>query len=134
MMRAFGGGFDVDGLCLKGAEVAHIERLGSARVMRVPVENKPFLERLAAYRRALGRQLAGDSYDVVWCADLFSGAVCASYKEAQGFSLLVDVSDLPSESFARLYEVDPTDKKLRAEWAASEKAALRSATVVVASS
>ena len=102
MMGAFGSGFDVDGLCLKGPEVAHIERLGSARVMRVPVESKPFLERLAAYRRALGRQLSGDHYDVVWCADLFSGAVAASYKEAHGFSLVVDVDGIPSESFARL--------------------------------
>ncbi len=134
MMGAFGAGFDVDGLCLKGPEGAHIERLGSVRVMRVPVDNKPFLERLAAYRRALARQLAGDHYDVVWCAELFSGAVAASYQQAHGFSLLVDVDDVPSQSFARLYEVDPTDKQLRAEWAAGEKAALRGATVVLAPS
>lgn len=134
MMRAFGGGFDVDGLCLKGPEAAHIERLGAVRVMRVPVENKPFLERLAVFQRALGRQLAGDRYDIVWCADLFSAGMVAPYQEAQGFTLLVDVGDVPSESFARRYDVDAGDKKRRVEWSQGEQGALRKAAWVLAPS
>jgi hypothetical protein len=134
LLGAFSDDFDVDGMTLKGPDLAHIQRLGTARLMRVPIEGKAFLERLASYRRALQRQLSGDRYDLVYCADLFSAAVASAFRETQGFALVVEVTDFPSESFHQRWPVDPDDNKLRAEWQQSERLALRNATHVIAQS
>ena len=92
------GNKEVDALSLKGREAAHIQRLGGARMMRVPnTSGKPFLERLSTYQRALQRQLAGEPYELVWCADLFSAAVVAqSLKEKT--PIVVEISEVPSQT------------------------------------
>jgi glycosyltransferase involved in cell wall biosynthesis len=134
LLSAFSDDFAVDGMTLKGPDLAHIQRLGAARLMRVPIEGKPFLERLASYRRALQRQLSGDEYDLVYCADLFSAAVASAFRESQGFALVVEVTDFPSESFHLRWPVDPDNKRLRAEWREAERHALRHASHVIATS
>lgn len=134
LISAFSDEFEVDALSLKGPELHHIQRVGSARMMRVPVEGKPFTERLAAYQRALTRQLSSDSYQLVYCADIFSAQVVSAFRESQGFALLVEVSDLPSVSFAQRYPVRADDKRLKGQWKEAERQAFRGATRVIAPS
>ena len=44
---------EMDALAIKGTQAAHIQRLGGARMMRVPnTSGKPLLERLSTYTRA----------------------------------------------------------------------------------
>ena len=127
-------GLALDALSLKGDDLSHIERLGVARMMRVPVAGKPFLEKLAVYQRALHRQISADAYRLVWCGDLFSAAVAAELKAKKGYSLFVEAPELPSSSFARRWPVDPDDEALQKKWRDAERAALKAATRVIAPS
>lgn len=124
-LRVFGTK-DMDALSLKGREAAHIQRLGGARMMRVPnTAGKPFLEKLSTYQRALQRQLAGEAYDLVWCADLFSAAAVAPMLKGAA-SLLIEITEVPSQS--RLLTGD--DVELKKRWRDGERAAVRAATKV----
>src|SRR5688572_27895133 len=85
------GSKEVDALSLKGTKDAHIQRLGGARMMRVPnTLGRPFLERLSTYQRALQRQIAGEQYELIWCADLFSASIAAQHV-ARGVPLVVEI-------------------------------------------
>jgi hypothetical protein len=100
-------GLDVDALCLKGEEQAHIQRLGVARMMRVPSPSPAPEERLGAFRRALTRQLDAECYDLVWCADLASALVAAAFKEAQRFVLVVEPTGiLPGKGHLRSAQLE----------------------------
>lgn len=134
LVSVFSDDFDVDGMTLKGKDLAHIQRLGTARMMRVPVDGKPFLDRLSSFQRALQRQLTGDSYQLVYCADIFSAHIAAAFKESRGYALVVEVNDLPAESFTRGYPIDQPTPALRATWKDIERQALRAADVVIAPS
>lgn len=134
LVSVFSDDFDVDGITLKGKDLAHIQRLGTARMMRVPVDGKPFLERLSSFQRALQRQLTGDSYQLVYCADIFSAQIAAAFKESRGYALVVEVNDLPAESFTRGYPIDQPTNALRSTWKDIERQALRAADVVIAPS
>ena len=125
------GNKEVDALTLKGREAAHIQRLGGARMMRVPnTAGKPFLERLSTYQRALQRQLAGDQYDLVWCADLFSASVVAtSVKEK--IPIVVEIAEVPSQSLAGRTLVGEDTAAVQKRWREQERAAIRAATKVL---
>ncbi|MBN2359053.1 MAG: glycosyltransferase family 4 protein [Deltaproteobacteria bacterium] len=90
---------EVDAMTLKGEELAHIQRFGAARLMRVPTAEKEPTERVAAFQRAVARQLDNDSYDLVYCADLFSASTAVSANSLGNEVLLIDLFDLPSVSF-----------------------------------
>ncbi len=136
LLLGFSEDVDFDALTLKGASLTHIQRVGSARMMRVPVPEAgrgdsatAFRERLAAFRRALVRQLENDRYDVVFCLDLFSASTAAPLlREAQ---LVVDVADVPSLSFATRWPVADNDDTTRQAWDTAEKTALRAARLVM---
>ena len=69
---------EMDALSLKGRSAVHLQRFGGARMMRVPnTEGRPLPEGLATYQRALQRQMNGENYHLVWCADLESAASVA---------------------------------------------------------
>lgn len=123
---------EVDALCLKGKKDAHIQRYGGARMMRVPnTIDKPFLERLSTYQRALQRQLkGGDSYDLVWCADLFSASAAAPLVP-KGTPLFVEIAEVPSLLSAARALVGDSAEEHSAKWLQQEKTAIRAATRVV---
>lgn len=123
---------EVDALCLKGKKDAHIQRYGGARMMRVPnTIDKPFLERLSTYQRALQRQLkGGDSYDLVWCADLFSASAAATLLP-KGTSLVVEIAEVPSLLSSARALVGDSAEEQSAKWLQQEKAAIRAAARVV---
>lgn len=134
MLLAYSSGFEVDALSLKGPNLTHIQRVGAARMMRVPVPvaadpHTAFRERLGAFRRALLRQLDNEPYDIVLCLDLFSAAAAVpSLGPAQ---LVVEVADVPSQSFARRYPVAADDLDTKKEWELGERAAFRAATAIL---
>ena len=142
VLLAFSGDLDVDALSLKGKNLTHIQRVGAARMLRVPVPapqpgdgtaaHAVFLERLATFKRALLRQLDNDGYDVVICLDLFAAAaVLPSLGRAR---LVIEVSELPSVGYDARFPVSGLDKDTRIEWELGERAALKAAALVVAPS
>ncbi len=134
MLLAYSSGFEVDALSLKGQNLTHIQRVGAARMMRVPVPvatdpHTAFRERLGAFRRALLRQLDNEPYDIVLCLDLFSAA--AALPSLGPAQLVVEVADVPSQSFARRYPVAADDLDTKKEWELGERAAFRAATAIL---
>ena len=141
LLLALANEVEFDALTLKGAAMTHIQRVGAARMMRVPV---PVLdvgagagvdapaavrERLATFRRAVTRQLDAERYDVVLCLDLFAAAVAVpSLRDAK---LVIDVVDVPSSSFSTRWPVAAGDDALRQQWEAAEKTALRAARLLM---
>lgn len=123
---------EADALCLKGKKDAHIQRYGGARMMRVPnTIDKPFLERLSTYQRALQRQLkGGDTYELVWCADLFSASAAAPHLP-KGTPLVVEIAEVPSLLASARALVGDSAEEQSAKWLQQEKAAIRAATRVI---
>lgn len=103
-------------------------------MLRVPMGQKSFIGGLGAYQRALTRQLEGDVYDLVYCADLFSAEIAAKFKERQGFTLHVEVDDFPAVSFAKRYHIDASDAALRKTWKSVQRRGLRAADKIIAMS
>lgn len=134
LISAFSDELEVDALTLKGEDLGHIQRLGTARMLRVPMGQKSFIGGLGAYQRALTRQLEGDVYDLVYCADLFSAEIAAKFKERQGFTLHVEVDDFPAVSFAKRYHIDASDAALRKTWKSVQRRGLRAADKIIAMS
>jgi glycosyltransferase involved in cell wall biosynthesis len=142
LLLGFSQRADVDALSLKSKHLAHIQRVGAARMLRVPVPELrsgevgalgvSFLERLSVYRRALTRQLDNEHYDLVYALDLWSAA--AAVRPLGGGRLVVDVADLPSRSWDARWLINPVDATTRAEWAQAERAALKAAALIVAPS
>ncbi len=139
LLMGFSGGLDVDALTLKADHLTHIQRVGAARMLRVPVPTAPagevsfarapFAERLGAFRRAVARQLDADAYAVVLCLDLFSaGAVAPLLGRSK---LVVEVVDVPSLSFEKRWPVDVDDALSKSEWESAERAALAASTLVL---
>jgi len=142
LLLAFSGGLDLDALSLKGRNLTHIQRVGAARMLRVPVTEpvagdgtaarSAFNERLAAFRRALTRQLDNDAYDVIVALDLFSAAsALPSLGKAR---LVIEVSEYPSQRFGARYPVASKDSATRSEWEVNERAAMKAASLIVAPS
>jgi len=142
LLLAFSGDLDIDALSLKGKNLTHIQRVGAARMLRVPVPEphvgegtaarNTFLDRLAAFRRALLRQLDNDGYDVVICLDLFAAA--AALPSLGKARLVIEVSELPSVVYDSRFPVSAKDTDTRVEWELGERAALKAAALVVAPS
>jgi len=135
LLLGFSEDVELDALTLKGAALTHIQRVGAARMMRVPVPDvdrdaaAAFHDRLATFRRALTRQLESDRYDVVLCLDLFAAATAAPLlKDAR---LVIDVADVPSSSFVARWPVEADDDGARQAWSAAEKTALRAARLLM---
>jgi len=141
-LLAFSGGLEVDALSLKGKNLTHIQRVGAARMLRVPVNDavpadntaahSAFKDRLAAFKRALVRQLENDRYDVVVCLDLFVAA--AALPSLGPARLVLEVSDIPSLSFDQRHQVASDDKDTRTTWELGERAALKAASLILAPS
>jgi glycosyltransferase involved in cell wall biosynthesis len=139
LLLGFSHRADVDALSLKSKHLAHIQRVGAARMLRVPVPElrsgevgalgASFLERLSVYRRALARQLDNERYDLVYALDVWSAA--AAVRQLGGARLVVDAADMPSRSWDARWPINPVDATTRAEWAQAERMALKAAALVV---
>ncbi len=140
LLLAFAGSVEVDALSLKGKGLTHIQRVGAARMMRVPVNDvvvadntvarTAFKDRTAAFKRALARQLENDHYDAIICLDLFAAAAALPSITGKTRLALV-VGDLPSKTFDARYQVKADDSDTRTSWELGERAALKAASLIV---
>jgi glycosyltransferase involved in cell wall biosynthesis len=137
LIASFAEDVEVDAMTLKGRDLAHIQRLGFARMMRVPTHEQPYLERLGTYTRALTRQLSSDPYQLIYAGDVFSAQVAGKQKKSQDFTLVLEINDLPSVTLTARHPLDASAadlEGLQAQWYEVERAALKAADIVVASS
>ena len=89
---------EIDAMSLKGDHLPHIQRMGSARMMRVPVSSDGFQEQVAAYQRAVHRQLDSENYDLVYCSDLISAHAAVTHSTAESLPAVLEFFDLSSNS------------------------------------
>jgi glycosyltransferase involved in cell wall biosynthesis len=95
-LRALEGRFDTVVLTVKGAEHAHVERVHGARILRVPVGTGTPASRHDAFDRAVRRQVASDTWDLVHFLDPISGRALCETQEAHGAALIYEPAGLPS--------------------------------------
>lgn len=88
----------MDIVSVKTENMSHIDRLGEARVFRVPVGEGNPLEQRAVFDRAVTRQLESERYDIVHVRGPFEGVIAAERKKRQGFRLVYEVATFPDEA------------------------------------
>lgn len=89
---------DLDLVALKTENLSHVERIGEARMFRVPVGQANPHEQRALFDRAVARQLDSEQYDVVHVRGPFEGAVAAARKARLGFRLIYEMATFPDEA------------------------------------
>lgn len=89
---------DVDLVTVKTETLSHVERLGDARMFRVPVGDGDPLEQREAFDRAVARQLDAERYDVVHVRGPFEGALAAQRKAELGFQFVYEMATFPDEA------------------------------------
>ena len=88
---------DIDMVTVKTETSSHQERIGDARMFRVPVGDQGPLEQRVVFDRAVGRQLEAETYDVVHVRGPFEGALAADRKSKHGFQLVYEMGTFPDE-------------------------------------
>jgi glycosyltransferase involved in cell wall biosynthesis len=132
LLNTWGAHFEADGLSLKGTDLSHMQRLGGARMMRVPGPEAPFLDRVGAFQRALRRQLeGGETYDLVHATDLWVASEAVQHKEGSGFRLVTEVEELPSEVLADRQRTPAVGDAARQALRRAEVRALEQSDVVL---
>lgn len=125
VVRALAAHHEVDVLVVREPEQAHVERMGSARLLRVPVVEEGLRERVESFRRALRRQVDGADYDVVHFRDAWSGSLVLELREQEGYQTVYDATRAP------LAEPPLMDLALSAELTRGEEACLLQADHVL---
>ena len=69
LLRALVRQHTVDVLVVREHDQPYMERVGNSRILRVPMTDVDFLGRVAAFRRALKRQISGADYDIIQFRD-----------------------------------------------------------------
>jgi glycosyltransferase involved in cell wall biosynthesis len=121
VMRALSRHHEVDVLSAREPDQAHLERVGTARILRVPLVEEGLRPRVEAFRRALRRQIESADYDVVHFRDGWSGAVVLEMREQHGYRTVFDATRAP------VAEPPLMDLSLSAELGRSEEACLAQA-------
>jgi len=122
---------EVDALSLKEGELAHIQRLGQSRMMRVPTPEENSPERVASFQRAVTRQLDSDTYDCIFCTDLFSAHSVVTHDPAPDAPLVIELFDLPSVSYDERYDFFAGDASLQQELQRDEDLALTASARII---
>ena len=89
---------EIDMVTVKSETTSHHERIGEARMFRVPVGEQGPLEQRVTFDRAVGRQLEAERYDVVHVRGPFEGALAAERKSTYGFQLVYEMATFPDEA------------------------------------
>lgn len=89
---------DLDMVTVKTEQLSHVEKVGDARMFRVPVGESGPLEQRVVFDRAVARQLAAEQYDVVHVRGPFEGAIAALAKEQHGYRFLYEMATFPDEA------------------------------------
>ncbi len=102
-IKILAGRYDLDVLSLKSEDLSHIERFHGARLLRVPVGEGEFLDRIKTFQRAIRRQLDSEEYALCHFLSVWGGLVMAARKPEAAFKLIYQVHSLPSIDFKILH-------------------------------
>lgn len=116
----------VDVLTLRRHEQAHVERIGSCRVLRVPIIEGDLNTRIDSFRRALRRQLEGADYDVVHFRDGWTGVTALELQPQHHYATVFDLARSP------MGEPMLTDLATATELERAELTCVRRANLVLA--
>lgn len=125
VIRALTPLHNVDLLVQREGEQAYVERQGSVRVLRVPMNEADPRSQVQSFQRALKRQLEGADYDVVHCRDPWSCLPVLEARSRHNFAVIYDLarSPLGETSF---------DVELDSQYARDEDICLTEADLVLA--
>jgi glycosyltransferase involved in cell wall biosynthesis len=116
----------VDVLTIRRHDQAHVERVRSARVLRVPLPDADEHTQVESFQRALRRQLEGADYDIVHFRDGWSGLTVLDLQRRQRYATVFDVARSP------MAESAPADLTTATELERAEEACARRADLVLA--
>ncbi|HTM19001.1 MAG TPA: glycosyltransferase family 4 protein, partial [Kofleriaceae bacterium] len=125
VLRALAAEHTVDVLVLRAGDQPYVERMGNARVLRVPVQDDDPAAQVNAFRRALRRQLDGAEYDVVHFRDGWSGIPVLEERERLRYAAVFDPARGP------LADPAPATAEIAAELGRDEEACLLAADLVL---
>ncbi len=125
VIRALTPLHSLDLLVLREGDQGYVERQGSVRVLRVPMNETDPRAQIQAFQRALKRQLEGAEYDVVHCRDAWSAVTALEARARGGYAVVYDLTRSP------LGTPWPT-AEIEAQHARDEVACLRTADLVLA--
>jgi glycosyltransferase involved in cell wall biosynthesis len=125
VLRALSRYHEVDVLAVREPDQAHLERMGTARILRVPLAEEGLRPRVEGFRRALRRQIEGADYDVVHFRDGWSGSVVLEMRAQHGYQTVFDATRAP------VAEPPLMDLALSAELGRSEETCLAQADHVL---
>jgi glycosyltransferase involved in cell wall biosynthesis len=113
---------DIDMVTVKTETSSHVERIGDARMFRVPVGDQGPLEQRVVFDRAVGRQLEAETYDVVHVRGPFEGSLAADRKSTYGFQLVYEMGTFPDEALGA---------EVEKRWAEAHERCLEAADLVL---
>jgi glycosyltransferase involved in cell wall biosynthesis len=116
----------VDVLSVRRGEQAYVEKMGNARILRVPVPDGAVRSRVDAFRRALRRQLEGADYDVIHVRDGWSSVPVLEMQPRLRYAVVYDGGRSP------LTEPQLLDHDTYAQLERDENECLRRADLVLA--
>lgn len=126
VMRALSPLYPVDMLVVRRGEQAHLERQGTARILRVPVpEEDGFRAQAEGFRRALRRQLESSEYDIVHFRDSWSGIPTLELRGRLEYATVFDAARAP------IADLPSLDLDLAGEIARDEEACVMGADLLV---
>ncbi len=129
VIKALGPRYTVDVLSLRGEDLPLVERVGRARMLRVPVpgsgSGEGLAQQLSAFGRAIGRQLEGSEYDAVHLRSALGARALLAAVGTGAEKIVYEV--------ARSTEGEPraADAEASAELALEERACLERADLVL---
>ncbi len=88
---------ELDLITVKTEQLAHVDRIGDARMFRVPVGVGGAAERREAFGRAVERQLESERYDVVHVRGPYEGVIVARKHRDDDFRFVYEVATWPDE-------------------------------------
>lgn len=89
---------ELDLITIKTEQLAHLDRIGDARMFRVPVGVGAAGEQRETFGRAVARQLEGEHYDVVHVRGPHEGIIVARQHGREGFRFVYEVATWPDEA------------------------------------
>lgn len=115
----------VDALVARHGEQAYVERLGNARILRVPLHDGDPSARVDTFRRALKRQLEGAEYDIIHVRDGWAGTTVLELQSLFGYRTVFDAARAP------LADAPLMDANLASQLAQAEQRCLLQADRVI---
>lgn len=89
---------EVDIITLKTEQLSHLDKLGEARLFRVPVGMGTPVQQMEAFRRAVHRQMDAQPYDVVHVRGPLEGLAAVARRADLGFRFVYEIASFPDES------------------------------------